>query len=136
MAVRDADHSAMAWHPQSWGLDRWLSTYLAVARRNGAEPDAGRRLLGWALQAGFADITASASVWCFATAEDRHWWGDLRADRITESAVAQQALGASLADDDALAAMADAWPEWGAAADGWFVVVHGEVLCHADTGPA
>ena len=129
VAVREADYSGMSWHPQSRGLDRWLSTYQSVARRSGAEPDAGRRLLGWAQRAGFADVTPSASVWCFATPEDRQWWGGLQADRITQSAVADQALGASLADEAALQSMATAWRTWADASDGWFVVVHGEVLC-------
>lgn len=129
VAIRDADYAAMTWHPQPAGLDRWLATYRALARRNGAEPDAGRRLLGWAQQAGFADVAASASVWCFATPEDREWWAGLQAERITTSAVAEQALAAALADEAALAAMADAWRAWGDAPDGWFAVLHGEVLC-------
>ena len=132
VAVRDADYSAMTWHPQPEGLDRWRATYQAVARRNGAEPDAGRRLLGWAQRAGFTDVTASASVWCFATPEDRSWWASLQAERITSSAVAERAFAASLADESALAAMADAWRAWGDAADGWFAVVHGEVLCRVE----
>ena len=129
VAVREADYSAMAWHPQSPGMDRWLATYQAAARRNGAEPDAGRRLLDWAQRAGFADVTASASVWCFATPGDRQWWGGLQADRITKSAIAEQVLGASLADQAALEVMATAWRTWADASGGWFVVVHGEVLC-------
>lgn len=132
VAARDADYTAMAWYPQSDGLDRWLATYQAVARRSGAEPDAGRRLLGWAQRAGFADVTASASVWCFATEWDRQWWAGLQADRITESAVAEHALAGSLADRDDLEGMATAWREWGEAADGWFVIVHGEVLCRVE----
>ena len=48
VAVRDADYSAMTWHPPSAALTRWLQLYHEVARSNGGEPDAGRRLLGWA----------------------------------------------------------------------------------------
>ena len=46
----------------------------------------------WAQAAGFTDVTATASVWCFATPEDRSWWGGLWADRVMHSAFGQQAL--------------------------------------------
>lgn len=47
VAVRDADYAAMTWYPHEPRLDRWMEIYQAVARANGAEPDAGRRLLAW-----------------------------------------------------------------------------------------
>ena len=93
VGVRDADYAAMAWYPADPRLDRWLSIYRAVARGNGAEPDAGRRLLSWARAAGAADIVATASVWCYATPADRQWWGGMWADRILESAITGHATG-------------------------------------------
>ena len=82
VAVRDADYAAMVWYPADPRLDRWLEVYRAVAHGNGAEPDAGRRLLSWARAAGAADVVATASVWCYATPADRQWWGGMWADRI------------------------------------------------------
>jgi hypothetical protein len=86
-------------------------------------------LLGWAQQAGFSAVAPSASVWCFATPEDRGWWGGLWADRITGSALAAQLREQGLAGDDQLDAIAAAWRRWAAAPDGWFTVLHGEVVC-------
>ena len=60
--------------------------------RNGGEPDAGRRLLAWAHEAGFADVRASASTWCFADADDRAWWCGMWADRILQSDLAGQLM--------------------------------------------
>src|SRR5690606_13604795 len=48
VAARDADYAAMTWFPEVPGLARWANLYQRVTRRNGAEPDAGRRLLSWA----------------------------------------------------------------------------------------
>jgi SAM-dependent methyltransferase len=129
VAARDADYAVMAWAPADPRLDRWLEIYRATARANGAEPDAGRRLLGWAHAAGLEDVTATTSTWCFATPEDRAWWGNLWADRTTGTAYAQQAVAAGLTDQDELADIADAFRAWAGQPDGWFVVVHGEVLC-------
>jgi ubiquinone/menaquinone biosynthesis C-methylase UbiE len=131
VAARDADFTAMTWYPLDARLDRWLDMYQRVARSNCAEPDAGRRLLCWARAAGFDEITSSATAWCFATSEERAWWGGLWADRVTSSALAGQALDRQLATREDLQDMAIAWRHWAEQNDGWFAVLHGEVLCRA-----
>ena len=77
VAVRDVDYAATTWFPADAGLDRWLALYQRVARANGAEPDAGRRLLSWAHAAGLRDVAATASTCCYASPEERQWWGTL-----------------------------------------------------------
>ncbi|MGA4864510.1 methyltransferase domain-containing protein [Streptomyces lavendulocolor] len=131
VAVRDSDYAAFGWYPEVPVLDEWLELYRRVARANGGEPDAGRRLLSWARRAGFTDITATAAAWCFATPDERAWWSGLWADRTTASAYAGLAIGGGHATADRLAAIADAWREWGRHDDGWFLVPHGELLCRA-----
>lgn len=128
VAVRDADYGAFTWVPADPRLDRWLQIYRDVARLNGAEPDAGRFLLGWAQQAGFADIEPSASVWCFATPADRQWWGGLWADRVVHSSLAEQAVAAKLTTAADLDDFADAFRTWAEQPDGWFAVLHGELV--------
>ncbi|MBD8059922.1 class I SAM-dependent methyltransferase [Cellulomonas sp. JH27-2] len=130
VAVRDADYAGMTWFPSSPGLDEWLALYHEVTQANGAEADAGRRLLSWVREAGFdpAGIVPSAGVWCYATPEDRAWWAGLWADRSVASNFAAQAIDHGLADEVGLELLADAWREWGQQPDGWFSVLHGEVL--------
>lgn len=129
VAARDSDYSAFAWFPLVPQLDRWLDLYLAAARANGGDPDAGRRLRSWALAAGFTDVTSTSSTWCFASDEDRHWWGGMWADRMSESAIARQAVDSGLATTAELAEIAAGWRRWAEAPDGWFSVLHGEILC-------
>ncbi|MCD0481460.1 methyltransferase domain-containing protein [Streptacidiphilus sp. ASG 303] len=131
VAARDSDYAAMAWYPASDALGAWLDLYRATAAANGGEPDAGRRLLSWAREAGFAEVAASASAWCYATPEERAWWGGLWAERTTSSAFARQAVAQGRTDEAELHRIADGWRAWGAADDGWFAVLHGEVLCRA-----
>lgn len=128
VAVRDSDYGAFCWAPGDDRLERWRAVYRAVARGNDAEPDAGRHLKRWALEAGFSTVEASASVWCFTDDEDRAWWGDLWAERMTDSDVGRQAVDRGLATVDDLAAFADAFRAWAAAPDGWFTVLHGQVV--------
>lgn len=129
VAIRDADYHAMAWFPLDPLLDRWMEIYQAVARRNDAEPDAGRRLLSWAQAAGFGEITPSASVWNFADRDARSWWGNLWADRVVGSSLAEQAVDYGICDAAELEIVASAFRRWRDADDGWFVVLNGEVLC-------
>jgi len=131
VAVRDSDYLAFAWYPQLPRLDDWLALYLDVARRNGGSPDAGRKLLSWARQAGFADVTATSSTWCFATEQDRAWWGGMWADRIRGSAIAAQAVEHGLATQATLNDLATAWREWAQSPDGWLSILHGELICRA-----
>lgn len=131
VAARDSDYSAMYWAPASAGLDRWREIYLAVTRHNGAEADAGRRLLGWAQAAGLRDVAYTTSTWTFATPEDRAWWSDLWAERVTASTLAEQACDYGLAREDELAEIAAAWRGWAIQPDAAFVVTHGEIVGHS-----
>jgi hypothetical protein len=48
---------------------------------------------------------------------------------MTSSAIATQAIRDGRATPEELASMADAWRAWAAADDGWFAVLHGEIIC-------
>jgi ubiquinone/menaquinone biosynthesis C-methylase UbiE len=131
VAARDSDYAAFAWYPQLPELDRWMQLYQDAARSNGGQPDAGRRLLAWAHAAGFTDVEASSSTWCFATPDDRAWWGGMWADRILTSRMAEQLLREGRADERELGEISSAWRSWAAAEDGWMSLLHGEILARA-----
>jgi ubiquinone/menaquinone biosynthesis C-methylase UbiE len=128
VAARDGDYGGFLWYPEIPELDDWLRLYHLVARANGGEPDAGRRLLSWAHQAGFTDVTPSASVWCHATPEARAYWGGSWAVRIVESAIARQLVDSGAATKNQLQQISDGWRRWADAEDGWFMVPHGEII--------
>ncbi|GEL95487.1 methyltransferase domain-containing protein [Cellulomonas composti] len=133
VAVRESDYAGMTWYPTSPGLDEWSELYHEVASANHAEADAGRRLVSWVRAAGFDPATTvpGAGVWCYSTPEDRTWWAELWAERCLASNFAAQAIMHGLADEVGLELIADAWREWGRTPDGWFAVLHGEVLARA-----
>lgn len=129
VAVRDSDYGGFRWWPAVPAMDDWLDLYSTAARANGGEPDAGRRLLSWAHAAGLTDVVATSSTWCYATPEDRAWWGGMWADRILDSAIAHQLVDSGAASPADLQRISDGWREWAASDDGWFSVLHGEILC-------
>ncbi|HWK76441.1 class I SAM-dependent methyltransferase [Microbacterium sp.] len=131
VAARDADYAGFHWFPLLPELDEWLRLYREAARANGGEPDAGRRLLSWARAAGFEEVTATASTWCYATPEERSWWGGMWADRILDSALARQLVDANVATRAELQGISDAWRAWADDGDGWFLVPHGEIIARA-----
>lgn len=129
VAVRDSDYGGFVWQPASPQLTHWMSLYQQASRANGGEPNAGRYLLKWAQEAGFTDIVATSSTWCYATSASRAWWGGLWADRILESKIADQLLKYQSATREELYAISDAWKTWAADPSAWFSLLHGEILC-------
>jgi SAM-dependent methyltransferase len=128
IAARDADYAAMTWFPVDPRLDRWLELYHQVARAAGGEPDAGRRIRHWAVEAGLTEVTCSASTWCFADPADVAWWSQTWAERVVSSAFASQAVAGGLADRAELEDLAAGFRWWGEQPDAWFAVLHGELL--------
>jgi ubiquinone/menaquinone biosynthesis C-methylase UbiE len=106
VAVRDADYATMTWFPETPALQRWL-------------------------EAGFSEVTATGSVWCYASAEDLAWWSQTWAERLTESSFATSALEYGLADRAELERLAEGWLAFGEDPRAWFLVPHGEVLAVA-----
>ena len=132
VAARDADYPAMTWWPHEPLLDRWMTIYLNVARRNGANPDGGRQLLHWAQEAGLTDITYSTSTWTFASETDLNWWTELWADRIVGSRLADQAVAYGLSTREELADISAVWRTWAQRPGAVFVVLNGEVTGRPD----
>lgn len=129
VAARDGDYPAMVFYPSSPELERSLTAYQAAARANGGQCDAGRKLFSWANHAGFTSVVPSASTWCYATPGERAWWGDLWADRFTQSSLAEQLVAREIATEEDLPGFARGWRDWAAEPDGWFAILHGEVIC-------
>jgi len=131
LAAREVDMSVNQWYPEYPAFDEWLKIYMRVARANGGDPMAGRKLHAWAHEAGFerSRIAQSASTWSFSTREERIFWGAMWADRLVQSAFAQQAVDGGHATAGELRHLSEAWSRWCAEPDGRFVVVHGEILC-------
>ena len=131
LGVRDADYGAFTWSPANAGMTRWNELYHQIARHNGAEPDAGRHLQAWVRAAGFTDIRVSTATWTFADPDGRAFWANMWADRVEQSAFAVQALEYDLSTEAELAEVAAAWRAWAHEPDGFYVVLHTEVLATA-----
>jgi len=128
LAVRDSDYGGFVCAPWDRLLDRWMELYHQVCSRNGADADAGRHLLGWTQAAGFSEIEAGSSTWTFADVSSRLWWGELWAERVTRSALADQAVSYGLSTSEELHEISGAWRRWAHQDDAFFVVLHADLL--------
>ena len=128
VAVRDADYGTMTHHPHEPGIDRFFQIYAQVARANGGEPDAGRRLLSWVSEAGLSDPVFTTSSWTYATAESRSHWADLWAGRTTVSKYVERVEELGVSDRKELRELGRLFQDWALGPDAVFVFLHGEVV--------
>jgi ubiquinone/menaquinone biosynthesis C-methylase UbiE len=131
VAVRDADFGSMTHHPHYEELDRWLEIYYRVARSNGGEPDAGRRLSSWVRTAGFTSVAATTSSWHYTAKSERQAWAQLWSERIQLPRFADRAEQLGLETE--IGSIASGWLSWANEPDGWFAFVHGEVVATKST---
>ncbi|GJJ12945.1 hypothetical protein Clacol_007192 [Clathrus columnatus] len=134
VAIREGEVSTFTWYPENKDLDEWLDVYLRSAQSINSSPAAGRQLIALARKAGFErkDIIATASSWCFNIPEDRSWWGKMWADRTLTSSFAKSVIDAKEATREDLERYAQAWKIWEEDEDGWFAMIHSEVVCKVE----
>jgi SAM-dependent methyltransferase len=128
VAARDADYGTMVYGPHEPRLDRWLDLYHRVARCDGGEPDAGRRLAGWFHAAGLTDLRVTTSTWTYSTTSEIEAWRDLWVSRLTEACLGERAMELGFADRAELEDLADGWRAWASSEQPFFAFLHGEVV--------
>lgn len=131
LAVRDSDYGAMTWYPADPDLDLWLDAYRRTARGLHAEPDAGRMIHAWVAEAGFTNLEAGASIWCFSSADDVAWWGSTWAERAVASDFATRSRELGILQDGDPERIGAAFRRWAEHPYARFTVPHGEVLAVA-----
>ena len=129
VASRVADMAAVSYYPDV--LDDFHNLYLRISRAHGGNPDGGRHIIAWAMEAGFArqTIKPSSSVWCYSEPAARAWWSGLWADRLTKSSLGTNAVDGGFATKEELNRLERSWHEWGARDDGFYALLHGEIVC-------
>lgn len=128
VAVRDADYGTMVHDPHDPLIDRWLELYYEIARHNGGEPNAGRRLRGWVAKAGFIDVTPTTSTWTYSTEGAVARWCELWTSRLRQARMGRDLVREGMATAEELDQIARAFERWAHAGEPFFAFLHGEVL--------
>ena len=128
VAARDSDYQTMISWPRSEGIEEWRALYTEVVRRNGADANAGRRIPSWFARAGLGSLTVTTTVAMMRERDAVLNWGDSWAERVTNSAFAEQAIAYGLATPADLQRIADGWRAWAREDEALFMFVHVEGL--------
>ncbi|CAN6604378.1 hypothetical protein TRVA0_002S04060 [Trichomonascus vanleenenianus] len=130
VSCRESNFCGFSWYPESPGMTKWLENYIKVAQSNGGDPNIGKCLQKHAVEAGYTreKLILTSSSWCYATKEEVDWWGQLWADRTLHSNFASSALSKNILSQSELNSMSNAWLDWKADPNAYFVCPHGELI--------
>ena len=92
VCVRDVDYQSWNFYPEDRVLDEWKQAYRDVCFRNNANPDGGRYLPRWMVEAGFneEDLSVKGDVVVYSTPEEKQTWAETWAVRSSETKLADQ----------------------------------------------
>lgn len=129
VAARESD--ALSWFPANEGIEAWDGLTRRVARAKGGNPHPGRMIHVWAVEAGFARemVKRSAGAWCFSSPEERAYWGGSMAERMRGSGFAEMVVREGFGELEELEGIRRGWREFVDCEEGWFGLLHGEMLC-------
>ncbi|KAF2096258.1 putative UbiE/COQ5 family methyltransferase [Rhizodiscina lignyota] len=129
--VAARESADLIWYPENEGVAKWYKLAVDIASAKGGNPHPGRAIHAWAAQAGFdrARIQKSTGTWCFSTPEERRYWGGTHGSRVTSSGSATIAVEGGYATKEELEEAAKGWKDWVDNEDGWFGILHGEIVC-------
>jgi SAM-dependent methyltransferase len=128
LGVRVADWGSAIFYPESEAMRRYLALHFDLARRSGAEPDAGRHLRRWFREAGFGETRLTSSTESDADAHATRDRAEMFAERVLRSSLADRALECGIATRSDLESIAAAWRAWGRDLDAFFCFSHIELV--------
>jgi ubiquinone/menaquinone biosynthesis C-methylase UbiE len=128
LGVRVVDWGSAIVYPESEATRRYLALQFELARRSGAEPNAGRHLRRWLREAGFGEMRVTTSTESDADAHATWDRGEMFAERILRSGLADRALECGIATRSDLESIVAAWRVWGRDPDAFFCFSHIEVV--------
>ena len=114
VACREGDMINPMFYPDLEGIVATSILFDKVARSHDGHPDAGRKLLAYALDAGFerSCITVTAGTYCFSSPDDKALWGAMWVDRLLHSSFGENVLTGGHATQKELEQYAEAWQNW------------------------
>ncbi|KAL8417567.1 hypothetical protein RB594_001288 [Gaeumannomyces avenae] len=134
ICCRDAELGSMIVHPNSQVLSRFFSIIPSIMSNHGADPEVGRKLLEYALKAGFkrSEVEISMGQMLASTQEERKslaelfLGGNLQQADVTGPNTAFVRAGLK---PDAVYEVLRAWREWVEIEYGWCFIANAQVVC-------
>lgn len=130
--VAARESAEYTWYPENAGIKAWWDLTDKMSKAKGCRACSGRYIHVWAKEAGFdqAKIQKSAGAWCFSNPAERAYWGGSMEERAKSSGLAKMAVDGGFATREELDQMAQGWRDYVEEDDGWYSVLHAEIICH------
>lgn len=115
VACREVDYESWLFYPKLKGMDKWKHAYREVCRKNGADPDIGRRMNDVFIKAGFKAeaLRTTCHAVAYTGADNTKAFGETWAARVAKTKLATQMIKYGLATQSDVDEMAHDWVEWG-----------------------
>lgn len=129
IGLRDFDIGGLLLAPRSEVLERFVSIYEADWKQLNGHPRLGRQLLGLVTQAGFADVTATASYEAFSGPEGRRFVAEvLIGGRLSDPSFVKRVIESGISTEEEIRAMRQAMSEWQDLPGAFLALAHAEVV--------
>ncbi|KAF2170862.1 hypothetical protein M409DRAFT_63900 [Zasmidium cellare ATCC 36951] len=113
VAAGEPDWGTCIIHPHDARLQRWIEVHRELKRRENVEPNCGRHLATWALEAGFDQdkVNVDCDVLRYFGTEQVRWWGQLYSKRMPTE-VGERAIKYGVATAEEVEQFATAYLQW------------------------
>ncbi|KAL3474302.1 S-adenosyl-L-methionine-dependent methyltransferase [Aspergillus californicus] len=129
--VAARESASMTWYPENKGITSFLEIWEKLGTGKGGNPHPGRYMHVWVRDAGFEleKVQRGTGSWCFSSPAEREYWGGSMAKRTEASGWADLAIKEGVATKEELREIAEGWRAWVRDEEGWFGMLHGDMLC-------
>jgi len=130
VTCREGDFESWLFHPKDATIQKWKDCYRNVCWKNNAEPDAGRKVKSWFLQAGFDPelIQVFPTTVSYTTPERAKFISTSWSNRIKDSALGKQIVDYGFATEKEVAEMSEAFLRWGEHPDAGLIYIDVAVI--------
>lgn len=130
VGCREPDWDTLAIHPYNSALEKWKVVSKQLKVNEGAEPNAGRHLGEWAIDAGFnaEKVQITSNVLQYFGKEELKWWGSLYADRV-HTEFGERAVSSGMVTREEIEQFASAYLDWSNSEFGIWAMMHMRLLC-------
>lgn len=130
VGCREPDWDCLAIHPSSAVLEKWKKVSAQLKINEGAEPNAGRHLAEWAIEAGFdADkVQVTSNVLQYFGQDEVKFWSSLYADRVYTE-FGERAVKSGLVTREEINLFAAAYIDWSNSRAAIWAMMHMRLLC-------
>jgi ubiquinone/menaquinone biosynthesis C-methylase UbiE len=129
IGIKEFDHGGDLIYPQEPGIEKYANLYIRLREENNHDPQMGRKIGSLLLEAGFADLSFSATYESFSTPESAVGFAQVSVGLLHEK-WGETFVSRGWATNEDLQEMADAWERFARCPGAIFAAAWCEATAH------